>query len=204
MRIGIDFDNTIITYDDVFRSTAVRFANIDNRTGSQKREIRDYLRSLPDGELIWQRLQGHVYGAGISEAKLFAGVDHFLLRCRREGCDVLIISHKTEFGHHDPECINLREAALQWMRSHGFFSDDGYSIPAGNVYFESTRAEKIARIAALGCTYFVDDLEEVLDDPQFPFGVDRILFSQAKDKVLGINYPVCRTWSEIEEIIFRD
>ena len=44
------------------------------------------------------------------------------------------------------------------------------------VFFEDTRADKIARIKAIGCEVFIDDLEEVFVDPAFPDGIDRILF----------------------------
>jgi hypothetical protein len=203
MRVGIDFDNTIITYDDVFRAIAPSFVKIDSNVIQQKRQIRDYLRTLSDGELTWQRLQGHVYGKGISGAKLYDGVGRFLHRCRSEGCEVLIISHKTQFGHHDSHRVNLRDAALGWMRAQGFFRDDGYAIPMHSVFFESTRAEKIARIGELGCTYFVDDLEEVLDDPQFPTGVEGILFSPDERRNSAPRYPVCRSWAEIEELLFH-
>jgi hypothetical protein len=205
MRLGIDLDNTLVTYDEVFCATAASWGKIGAGMGaSRKQAIRDHLRQLPDGELTWQRLQGHVYGKGIAEAKMFAGVDSFLRRCREQECPVLIVSHKTEFGHHDPDRVNLRQAALDWMRGQGFFRDSGYGIPVENVYFEATRAEKLARIGALGCTHFIDDLEEVLTDPQFPPAVTRILFSDGRDDPVGAPYVVCPSWRRIEEHIFRD
>ena len=61
MRIGIDFDNTIITYDDVFRATALGRGLIkEDFAGRSKQAIRDHIRLLPDGEIAWQRLQGQV------------------------------------------------------------------------------------------------------------------------------------------------
>jgi len=204
MRIGIDFDNTIVTYDEVFASAAASFADIRPDVGRQKRDIRDYLRGLPDGELTWQRLQGYVYGKGMPAAKLFDGVARFLRRCRAEHADIVIVSHKTEFGHHDPDRVNLRDAARGWMTAQGFFADDGYGIPARNLFFETTRTEKLRRIASLDCSCFIDDLEEVLDDPDFPSGVTRILFSQAALPGHRPPYAVCRSWQEIEKLVFRD
>ncbi|NDC62910.1 MAG: aminoglycoside phosphotransferase family protein, partial [Planctomycetia bacterium] len=43
-------------------------------------------------------------------------------------------------------------------------------------FFEETKEAKLARIAAIGCTQFVDDLPELLVHPQFPAGVRRVLF----------------------------
>ena len=204
MRIGIDFDNTLVTYDGVFRAAAARFAAIPPGVGRGKRDIRDYLLALPDGELTWQRLQGFVYGKGISGAQMFTGADAFLRRCRAEGAEVVIVSHKTEFGHHDPDRVNLREAARTWMTARGFFAADGYAITADSLFFEATRAEKLGRIASLDCNLFIDDLEEVLDDPDFPRQVTRILFAQAGLEGPVPPYPVCRSWNDIEKLVFCD
>ena len=182
MRIGIDFDNTIITYDEVFRAAARAQGLIEPGFDGSKQAVRDAIRLLPDGELTWQKLQGQVYGKGIVDAGLCNGVDSFLRRCRAEGAVVFIVSHKTEFGHYDPARVNLRTAALDWMTARGFFRPDGYGLAPDNVFFEGTRAEKLARIGTLDCSYFIDDLEEVLDDPGFPAGVQRILFSDRKPR----------------------
>lgn len=204
IRIGIDFDNTLVTYDEVFGAVAAGFAAIPPGVGRQKRDIRDYLRAIPDGELTWQRLQGYVYGKGISGAQMFDGADRFLRRCGTEHVDVVIVSHKTEFSHHDPDRVNIREAASGWMTARGFFAANGYGIPVGNLFFEATRAEKLGRIASLNCTWFIDDLEEVLDDPDFPRRVTRILFAQAGLQGPTPPYPVCRSWNDIEKLVFRD
>jgi hypothetical protein len=202
MRIGIDFDNTIITYDEVFRAQAQAQGLIAKSFDGSKQAVRDAIRLLPEGELTWQKLQGQVYGRGIVEACLCEGVDRFLRRCRAEGADVFIVSHKTEFGHYDPARINLRTAALDWMTARGFFRADGYGLAAGNVFFEGTRAEKLARIETLDCTYFIDDLEEVLDDPAFPTGVKRILYSDNQGSGPAVPYIVCPTWLAIEHHVF--
>ena len=200
LRIGIDFDNTIINYDDVFCATAKRGSLIRSAFSGGKQAVRDAIRLLPDGELAWQRLQGQVYGKGIAEAKMVAGVEPFLRRCRLEGCAVVVVSHKTEYGHYDPDRVNLRKAALDWMAAQGLFDRD-QGVKLENVYFESTRAEKLARIAALGLTHFIDDLEEVLTDPGFPPDVKRILFADDGQSPAA-SYISCSTWREIEAHVF--
>jgi len=200
-RIGIDFDNTIIAYDQVFCTTAKQCGLIGPDFVGSKRAVRDAIRLLPDGELAWQRLQGQVYGKGIGGATLIPGVDAFLRRCRAEGCSMSIISHKTEYGHYDPERVNLREAARKWMTANGLL-DGEFGIPSSKVFFEGTRAEKLARIAALSCTHFIDDLEEVLLDPAFPSKVDRILLSEQEGAKSSAPYFVCKSWRDIEDRIF--
>lgn len=201
LRIGLDFDNTIITYDDVFLAMARERGLVGANFRGRKQAIRDAIRLLPDGELSWQKLQGQVYGRGLAQAGMFKGVDRFLLRCRDENVPVMIVSHKTEFGHYDPERLNLRDAAREWMTKHRFFSDAGYGIAPDDVYFERTRQDKVARIAQLGCTHFIDDLEEVLSDPEFPSSVERILFTQ--ERAAPGPYFVCPTWREVEQQVFR-
>ena len=166
--IGIDFDNTLVTYDEVFRAEACARGLIDPDFAGTKQEIRDRIRLSPGGELAWQQLQGYVYGKGIVRARMFEGADGFLRRASAEGRPVAVVSHKTEYGHYDQARVNLRESAREWMQERGFFAANGYGIPAENVFFEGTRVEKLKRIASLGCNYFIDDLEEVLDDPDFP------------------------------------
>jgi hypothetical protein len=116
----------------------------------------------------------------------------------------LIVSHKTEHGHFDPDKVNLRGAALQWMEGQGFFTDEGFSIVRDHVHFASTRSEKLNRIANLNCDFFIDDLEEVLVDPEFPPSVRRILFSEKTTMTESLPYSVCRDWPSIEEIVFLD
>ncbi len=200
LRIGIDFDNTIITYDDVFRIAARQGGLIDPDFSGSKQAVRDAIRLLPDGELAWQRLQGQVYGKGIGGAKMVAGVEAFLRRCRAQGCVVVVVSHKTEYGHFDPDRVNLRQAALDWMAAQGLLGGD-FGIALADVYFESTRAEKLMRIAALSLTHFIDDLEEVLTDPNFPPTVERILFADGAQKVSS-SYTSCSTWRDIERQVF--
>jgi len=201
MRIGIDFDNTLIGYDDVFLAAARERDLLRSKFVGNKQAVRDAIRLLPDGELAWQQLQGHVYGKGIGGAVMFEGVDGFLRRCRAAGHGGFVVSHKTEYGHHDPDRVNLREAARGWVESRGFFAPDIYAIPRENVFFETSRAQKLRRIAALKCAYFIDDLEEVLTDPDFPPGVNRLLFG-AGGSSSGV--VICSSWQRIAETVFDD
>jgi hypothetical protein len=203
-RIGIDFDNTIISYQRAFLATARGSGLLPNSFVGTKQVIRDHIRRLPDGEREWMRLQGVVYGKGIGDATLIDGVAEFLTRCRSAGGAVFIVSHKTEYGHFDTSGVNLRQAALGWMEKQSFFRKEGHGLATVDVFFESTRAEKLARIAALNCTHFIDDLEEVLDDPGFPQGVKRVLFADGSPPAKPLPYPVCMNWRQIAELIFDE
>jgi len=55
MLIGIDFDNTLVTYDEVLREAALARALIDTDFAGTKQEIRDGIRVLPDGAVLLQQ-----------------------------------------------------------------------------------------------------------------------------------------------------
>src|SRR3974377_1470139 len=93
LRIGLDFDNTIITYDDVFLSTAQEWSLVGSDFIGRKQAVRDAIRLLPDGELLWQRLQGQVYGRGLAKAKMLEGVESLLHCCRVTTAPVMIAPH---------------------------------------------------------------------------------------------------------------
>jgi hypothetical protein len=200
MRIGIDFDNTLIDYDRVFLDAARELGLVPRDFAGSKRAVRDAIRLLPDGELTWQRLQGHVYGAGIGGAVPFAGAGAFLRRCAQDEVTIFIVSHKTRFGHFDPARVDLREAARGWMTAQGFFRA-GQGLPGDHVYFEDDREHKLARIAALGCTHFIDDLEEVFADPRFPAGVRRILLAETGTECCDVH---CTDWQGVTAAVFGD
>jgi hypothetical protein len=199
LRIGIDFDNTIIGYDAVFRAAARERQLIEPGFMGTKQAIRDAIRLLPAGEISWQRLQGHVYGKGIREAVLLDGVAAFLTRCRARGHAVYVVSHKTEYNAYDPDRVNLRDAALAWMEAQGLFAAP-FGIDRAHVFFEPTRGDKLQRIAALSCTHFIDDLEEVLGAPEFPPGVQRILFAPGGEATAR-PFAVCTSWQAIAETV---
>jgi len=203
-KIGIDFDNTLIGYDEVFVTAGKARKLLEEGFVGTKQQVRDSIRLLPDGEISWQQLQGFVYGKGVSGAVIFDGVADFLRRCRRQNAEVFIVSHKTEYGHYDPLRINLRQAAVEWMETRGFFCDKQFGIPRQNVYFGSTRSEKLKLVAQIGCTHFIDDLEEVLIDPEFPPGIRRILFSPQASASPEDRFVVCPTWGHVAEAVFDD
>jgi hypothetical protein len=204
-RIGIDFDNTVVCYDEVFIRTAQAEGLIPHDFRGGKAGVRELIRRLNGGEEKWQRLQGKVYGSQMDGASLFEGAAQFLSRCReRADTSVFIVSHKTEFGHFDASGINLREVARAWMAKHGFFDKGGLNLSDDALYFESTRDDKIERITRLDCTHFIDDLEEVLGHPRFPAGVRRILFLNGRADKPAVNYEVYADWQEIEEAVFAN
>src|SRR5947209_7249789 len=109
--IGIDLDNTLACYDDIFHLAACEERLIDPLLPKSKEKIRDVIRLLPNGESQWTRLQAIVYGPRMSEARLFDGIEIFLRHCAALSVRPLIVSHKTHHAILDGGSVNLRESA---------------------------------------------------------------------------------------------
>jgi hypothetical protein len=200
--VGVDFDNTILTYDEVLSRIARERGLLGGEAARTKREIRDHIRRLPGGEIEWQKCQALSYGPRIGEARLIEGVPEFFRRCREEGVKVYVVSHKTENSRYDTTGTNLREAALGWMVANGFFEAEGLGLRRDQVFFAATRAEKIERVKQLGCTHFIDDLEETFLEERFPAGTVRLLYEPAGESTPPPEVTRMKSWRQIGEYFF--
>ncbi len=179
LRIGIDFDNTIVCYDDLFHRVALEQKLIPADVPANKGAIRDYLRSLGQEER-WTLLQGYVYGSRMVEAQSFAGVLALVAKLVQLHVPVFIVSHKTRYPYLGPH-YDLHAAAQTWLERQGFFEATRIGMRREHVFFELTKQAKLQRIAALGCSHFVDDLPELLGEPDFPSEVARWLFDPGNE-----------------------
>lgn len=178
-RIGLDFDNTIACYDSVFTQVARDMGLISGSSALIKAEVKRLIHVNSDGDENWQRLQGQIYGKYMYLASIFTGFSEFLSFAKLSGHEVFIVSHKSPYGHFDENKIPLREEAMKWLLANKFVGDGQLTIPLENVFFETTRREKIERIKSLGCTHFIDDLQEVFDEESFPNSTAKYLFDPA-------------------------
>lgn len=197
--IGVDFDNTIVCYDELFRQVALERRLIPPTIPASKNAVREYLRRS-DQEDQWTELQGYVYGARMQEARPFSGVLAFFARCRKSRLSVRIISHRSLHPYRG-ECYDLHQAAREWLAANGFFDVAGIGLEASDVWLELTKQDKLARIASTGCSHFIDDLPEFLAEPGFPAGVQKILFDPN-----GVHpvQPAARcvgSWAAIERLL---
>jgi hypothetical protein len=200
LTIGIDFDNTIVSYDELIYRTARDRGLIRDGAEPTKRSVRDRIRQLPGGEIEWQKLQALVYGPLMRDARPTDGAEDFIRWCRCEAdLAVFIVSHKTEYARYDQTGTNLRTAAFDWMAAHRFFEPGGLGLSRSAVHFESTRVEKIERIRAIGCSYFVDDLEEVFLEPSFPSHVQKILYAPRTPRASAGGAIVMAGWQALRE-----
>ena len=200
--VAVDFDNTIVSYDDLIYRAAVEMGFLPEGQSINKGEARRLIRLLPNGEITWQRLQATVYGPRIGEAKLIDGVASFFQECKLRGYPVYVVSHKTEYASQDETGTDLRSAAMGWMREHGFFVSQGLGLSPGDVYFEDTRPKKLERVASLGCSHLIDDLEETFLEESFPVNVEKLLYSPhaTHSSIPGVK--TVSSWEDIADYVF--
>jgi hypothetical protein len=198
MRIGLDFDNTIACYDGVFHAAALERGLIAAELGTDKNSVRDFLNGSGDPDAFTE-LQGHVYGTRMDLAFPYEGVAEFVREAAMRRHELFIVSHKTRHPMIGPR-HDLHAAARGFLEARGFIAPDG--VPADRVFFELTKAEKLARIAALGCDVFIDDLPELIADPAFPPATRAILFDPAGkcDRCDGAD-AVYRDWRTLTEAL---
>ncbi len=202
MILGVDLDNTIAGYGPLMHGMASDWGLVDSDCPQTKDAVRDVLRRRIDGELCWRRLQAAAYGARMPAATLMPGVGDLFLTCKSRGIPVHIVSHKTEYSNLGESDVNLRVAALAWLESQGFFASDGFALQRSHVSFHDTRAEKIERIRTLKITHFIDDLEELFQEPGFPPGVTRILFAPQGRPSPRRAIRSFASWEEITQYLF--
>ncbi len=201
MIIGIDFDNTIVSYDKIFFEVAKELNLISKDTFRNKTEVRDEIRKIK-GDIEWQKIQSIVYAYRMDSAEIMDGLGKFLEFCKENRAKVYIVSHKTMHAHFDEEKRNLRQIALDWLKKNEFFSNNVFNLEQKDVFFESTREEKVQRIADLNCDIFIDDLEEVFLEKSFPKETKKILFLPEGEKSPHlVNCTVCRSWVEVYKIV---
>jgi hypothetical protein len=208
MAIGVDFDNTIVCYDDLFHRLAVEQGLIPRTVPATKCDVRSFLERCGRGN-AWTELQGQVYGRDLLTARPFPDVVNFFRACVRAGQTVYIISHKTRYPALGPP-HDLHEAAHRWLEANGFYDPRQIGLSRDQVYFESTQRAKVERIAQIGCSFFIDDLPEVLNDPGLPAHVQKVLFDPHRHfgnngskngHYLPGQLRHAASWREIEQLI---
>lgn len=196
MRIGLDFDNTIVSYDSLFHKVAYEKKLISADVPVNKVSVRDYLRANGQ-EDAWTEMQGYVYGARLDEAVSYPGVLSFLRQAVNAGHYVSIISHKTRYPFLGPK-YDLHTAARNWIEAH-LRDEEGCLLQQENVFLEPTKENKINRVKNLMCDVFLDDLPEILLADNFPQSTQRLLFDPEGNHqaTLPLDIVAVGSWDEL-------
>ncbi len=187
--IALDLDNTIICYDEAFRTGASLLACLPAvGTPINKSSIKAAALAK-GGNDLWTRLQGLVYGEQIGMATLYPGCADFVAASREE---IAILSHKTQFPVLGSRS-DLRKAATGWLES----------TPLANLplHFFDTREAKVAAIAALTPRVIIDDLPEVFLTAGFPSSTTFFLFDPIQAHPDWTLTPRVISWSDAHDQI---
>lgn len=198
MLIGLDFDNTIVCYDQAIEQLAEELFELPEEVPRTKLGLRDHLRA-EGRESEWTAFQGELYGPGMRYAQPFEGAIETMLLFVDNGYELVIVSHRSRRPYEGPS-YDLHASARGWVADHlqtaGLFAEG-----SGNVNFLETRQEKVARIAELGCYAFLDDLPEVLGDSGFPASTIGILFEPSGDRGTPNRYHRISSWPQFSETL---
>lgn len=158
MRIGIDFDNTLCIYDEVFHNLFKSTTLIDQNTNFWKKE--DYANALRNNgrEDIWTTMQGYVYGFLVQNAKIASGFSELVSSLTPDD-ELLIISHKTEHSA-SREKFKLREAASDWITAKILPLTQSNNVKVEAIFLNDEKS-KIDKIKEEKPDIFVDDLLRV-------------------------------------------
>lgn len=198
MLIGIDFDNTIVCYDALFHRVALERTLIPQGLAPSKLEVRDHLRKT-GREDLWTEMQGYVYGARMGEATTYPGVLEFFSWARAAGIELAIVSHKTRVPFAGP-AYDLHQAAHAWIVKT-FIDRPVPLLSEDKIFFELTKGEKVARIAAIAADCFIDDLSEIFVIPEFPRSTAKLLFDPEGKCSSTDDISAFRSWKELREHI---
>lgn len=193
MKIGIDFDNTIICYDRIFK----KFANDHNIIiaphQNPKSVVKAFLLQKPEGNFKWTSLQGEIYGNKLTEVEPYDGFLDFVDLSRERGHELCIISHKSIYNTLKPY-RDLHRVARNWLSENKVTNPSRLDKKA--CFFECTQREKILRIQKEKCDIFIDDLVAVFKNNDFPSCTYKILFGSRQRKHDSIS-----SWREAFELI---
>lgn len=194
MIIGFDFDNTIINYSYLFATLAKKKKLIKKNLKLDKNKIKNFLIQN-NKEKEWTEIQGEVYGKEIMKAKIFKGFNNIFRCLIKNGVQVYIVSHKTKYPYLGRK-INLRNAALRWIKKNIINRNKDLNFTLKNIYFENSIEDKINRIKVLKCNVFIDDLPSILQ--LLPKKIEKFLFNPNTNK-LKKKFQIIRSWTKINK-----
>jgi hypothetical protein len=201
MIVGLDFDNTIVCYDQAILKLSQSIPDLPSSVRRTKLGLRDHLRSM-GRETEWTAFQGTLYGPGMEHAEPFEGALETMLQMVADGHRLVIISHRSRHPYAGPP-YDLHAAARSWvarrLQSLGLFSST--LDHANAVNFLETRERKIAKISELKCDVFLDDLPEVLNDEHFPSRTMPLLFDPTREHVAKANTYLLNDWQHLPKIL---
>ena len=197
--IGIDFDNTIVVYNNLFYKIALDKKLIPAKFPKNKIKIRDFLRNQ-NKDHEFTKLQSEVYGKRILDAEPAPNIFESLLKIKDE-FKLIIISHKTKYPYYGTK-YNLHEAAISWLEKNNFLSSQGLNLSYEDIFFCTTKDVKLETINNSGCQFFIDDLPDILEFVDKK--IKRVLYLNKQSKPPGNSWDkTLDDWINLGELIYN-
>ncbi len=192
IKIGIDLDNTIIDYDNLFYKIAIKNKLIPKNIGCNRIKIRNFIKKKSISK--WKRLQSDIYSLYINEATVKRGFLNFINKVYKKGFEFCIISHKTKYPYIGKK-KNLHKISQKWIHNKINAKID---FKIKNIFFEISEKKKINRIIEQKCDYFIDDLPSILE--AIPKKTKKILIDSKKNYKKKNEFLVIDRWKNISKI----
>lgn len=195
MRIGLDFDNTIVCYDNAIEMLSYSVQGLPLDVERTKEGIKSHFMKEGQGE-SWTVFQGELYGPGMRYAKPYPDALDCIKTWIEEGHHVEVISHRSRKPYagtaHD-----LHSAAKAWIEANL-----EQVIPHGQLAarFYEKKEDKIKAIAQSRCDYFVDDLVEIANDPMLS-GLSGMILFDPNEKHDGVGITRVTRWKDIKALV---
>ncbi len=199
IHIGLDFDNTIVLYDEIFYRFALEKGYISTKIKKSKKDVRNEL-IRQNKEYLFTEMQGFIYGKAIENAPIQKGFLNSLKKLSKLNYKISIVSHKTKYPIRGYK-YNLHQSALNWLKKNNILNNNDLKIYEKDVFFETTEEKKIRRIEKIRCTHYVDDLEKILVRLNNKIKKIHFINMYEKQENINLNFYYLRNWDYFEELI---
>jgi hypothetical protein len=188
IKIGIDLDNTIINYQNSFKKylnqKKIYLKNID------KKKIKSVLTR--NKIISWTEAQEEIYGNFITFAQPYKYFKEFEKFAIKQKIKLFIISHKTKYSQFSKK-YNLHSISNKWI-------EENILKKKYKIIYSKTLNQKIKKIKEVKPKYFIDDLDEVLNNKDFPKKVNKIYFSKKRK----YNLKTFENWRKIKNYVQKN
>ena len=192
LKIGIDFDNTLINHEKSFYKIIKKKLNLSKINFKNKEDLKNVVIKNFNNK-IWTKIQGEVYSSlEFSNPSPFS---YKVLSKLREKHNLFLISHKTKYPVIGKK-TNLHKISKQWLKKNKFAYVKNPLFKKENIFFEPTVSKKISRIKNTKCDIFLDDLYIILK--LLPKNIKKIHFT---DKKNSKKFKSISSWKNLYEVI---
>ncbi|CAM2066784.1 Phosphotransferase [Sulfidibacter corallicola] len=129
---------------------------------------------------------------GIEGSEILFGFKAFVMEQREQKQPLFIVAHE----------VDQAAEVEAHLENKGFFKDTGsggLGFEKGNLIFVASEDEKVAKIAELGLTHFIDDQSATFAHASFPKETQPLVFGPRQE---GASFPGFSEWSELTNYFY--